>query len=144
MLHLNQRWHLTSKSVGFALVLIFAMRFFFVLADNAMNRHKMTTLTPSCEYRFGVTVGSLVFEMTIAVGRISCLHNECDAHVHVFADHAENYSPDDNRFDLRPFLQPLDFQRQFSAIDQAVATAAAGTAAGEADSVAPSAKRRKC
>ena len=34
---------------------------------NAINRHKMTTLTPSY--------------------------------------HAENYSPDDNRFDLRPFLQ---------------------------------------
>jgi len=53
---------------------------------NAMNRHKMTTLTPSY--------------------------------------HAENYSPDDNRFDLRPFLQPLDFTRQFAAIDAAVATAA--------------------
>ena len=34
---------------------------------NAINRHKMTTLTPSY--------------------------------------HAENYSPDDNRYDLRPFLQ---------------------------------------
>lgn len=34
---------------------------------HAINRHKMTTLTPSY--------------------------------------HAENYSPDDNRFDLRPFLQ---------------------------------------
>lgn len=58
---------------------------------NAMNRHKMTTLTPSY--------------------------------------HAENYSPDDNRFDLRPFLQPLDFQRQFEAIDKAVATAASADAA---------------
>jgi len=51
-----------------------------------MNRHKMTTLTPSY--------------------------------------HAENYSPDDNRFDLRPFLQPLGFERQFAAIDAAVAAAA--------------------
>ena len=59
---------------------------FWVLADNAMNRHKMTTLTPSY--------------------------------------HAENYSPDDNRFDLRPFLQPLGFERQFAAIDAAVAAAA--------------------
>ena len=61
--------------------------FFFY---NAMNRHKMTTLTPSY--------------------------------------HAENYSPDDNRFDLRPFLQPLDFERQFAAIDAAVEAAAAATA----------------
>ena len=59
---------------------------FWCLADNAMNRHKMTTLTPSY--------------------------------------HAENYSPDDNRFDLRPFLQPLGFERQFAAIDAAVAAAA--------------------
>merc|ERR1712224_595496 len=62
--------------------------FFFY---NAINRHKMTTLTPSY--------------------------------------HAENYSPDDNRFDLRPFLQPLDFQRQFAAIDDAVAAAATGDTA---------------
>ena len=26
--------------------------------------------------------------------------------------HAENYSPDDNRYDLRPFLQPLSFSVQ--------------------------------
>jgi len=52
---------------------------------NAINRHKMTTLTPSY--------------------------------------HAEMYSPDDNRFDLRPFLQPVSFDFQFSAIDQAVAEA---------------------
>jgi NAD+ synthase (glutamine-hydrolysing) len=58
-----------------------------LLLDNGMNRHKMTTLTPSY--------------------------------------HAENYSPDDNRFDLRPFLQPLGFERQFAAIDKAVQAAAA-------------------
>merc|ERR1712194_347784 len=40
---------------------------------NAINRHKMTTLTPSY--------------------------------------HAENYSPEDNRFDLRPFLYPASFSR---------------------------------
>mmetsp|Transcript_70689 Transcript_70689/g.229694 ORF Transcript_70689/g.229694 Transcript_70689/m.229694 type:complete len:742 (-) Transcript_70689:60-2285(-) len=53
---------------------------------NAVNRHKMTTLTPSY--------------------------------------HAENYSPDDNRFDLRPFLQCVTFDKQFEAIDNMVAKAA--------------------
>ena len=53
---------------------------------NAINRHKMTTLTPSY--------------------------------------HAENYSPDDNRFDLRPFLQNASFDVQFAAIDKTVAMAA--------------------
>ncbi|CAJ1350482.1 unnamed protein product [Effrenium voratum] len=53
--------------------------FFFY---NAINRHKMTTLTPSY--------------------------------------HAENYSPDDNRFDLRPFLFPATFDAQFEAIDAVV------------------------
>ena len=43
--------------------------------------------------------------------------------------HAENYSPDDNRFDLRPFLQNVRFDAQFAAIDKAVAAAAAGEAA---------------
>ena len=63
---------------------------------NAINRHKMTTLTPSY--------------------------------------HAENYSPDDNRFDLRPFLQPASFDAQFAAIDAAVQSAKGG---------APPAKRAK-
>jgi len=49
---------------------------------NCINRHKMTTLTPSY--------------------------------------HAENYSPDDNRFDLRPFLQKPTFDIQFAAIDELV------------------------
>uniref|UniRef100_A0A7S2GF13 Glutamine-dependent NAD(+) synthetase n=2 Tax=Octactis speculum TaxID=3111310 RepID=A0A7S2GF13_9STRA len=49
---------------------------------NSVNRHKMTTLTPSY--------------------------------------HAENYSPDDNRFDLRPFLQNPRFEKQFEKIDQLV------------------------
>eukprot|EP00127_Corallochytrium_limacisporum_P003787 Clim_evm1s153 gene=Clim_evmTU1s153 len=48
----------------------------------AINRHKMTTVTP--------------------------------------AYHAESYSPDDNRFDLRPFLYPASFRWQFSAIDEEV------------------------
>eukprot|EP01065_Artemidia_motanka_P046613 TRINITY_DN70_c0_g2_i1.p1 TRINITY_DN70_c0_g2~~TRINITY_DN70_c0_g2_i1.p1 ORF type:complete len:738 (+),score=274.91 TRINITY_DN70_c0_g2_i1:68-2281(+) len=50
---------------------------------HAINRHKMTTLTPSY--------------------------------------HAESYSPDDNRFDLRPFLYPVDFKWQFMRIDKLAA-----------------------
>lgn len=30
----------------------------------------------------------------------------------------ENYSPDDNRFDLRPFLYPSRFDHQFKRIDE--------------------------
>jgi NAD+ synthase (glutamine-hydrolysing) len=54
-------------------------RFFFYYA---LNRHKMTTLTPSY--------------------------------------HAESYSPDDNRFDLRQFLYNTKWTRQFSTIDALV------------------------
>ncbi|KAI0039877.1 glutamine-dependent NAD synthetase with GAT domain-containing protein [Auriscalpium vulgare] len=36
--------------------------------------------------------------------------------------HAESYSPDDNRFDLRPFLYPSRFPWQFRKIDQVAAT----------------------
>lgn len=49
----------------------------------SINRHKMTTVTPSY--------------------------------------HAENYSPDDNRFDLRPFLYNTRWDWQFSSIDDEVA-----------------------
>ncbi|XP_033217221.1 glutamine-dependent NAD(+) synthetase [Belonocnema kinseyi] len=48
----------------------------------AINRHKMTVLTPSC--------------------------------------HAETYSPDDNRFDHRPFLYNHSWKWQFNAIDYQV------------------------
>lgn len=48
----------------------------------AINRHKMTILTPSC--------------------------------------HAETYSPDDNRFDHRPFLYNHTWKWQFNAIDYQV------------------------
>ncbi len=34
------------------------------------------------------------------------------------AYHAEQYSPDDNRFDLRQFLYPVAWPRQFAAIDR--------------------------
>ncbi|KAF8817527.1 glutamine-dependent NAD(+) synthetase with GAT domain-containing protein [Phlegmacium glaucopus] len=37
------------------------------------------------------------------------------------AYHAESYSPDDNRFDLRPFLYPSRFPWQFKKIDQVAA-----------------------
>lgn len=56
------------------------VKFFFRMY--AINRHKMTTLTPSY--------------------------------------HAENYSPEDNRFDLRQFLYNVRWTRQFSAIDSDV------------------------
>ncbi|KAM9764761.1 glutamine-dependent NAD(+) synthetase isoform 1-T1 [Menidia menidia] len=48
----------------------------------SVNRHKMTTVTPSY--------------------------------------HAESYSPDDNRFDLRPFLYNMGWTWQFRCIDQQV------------------------
>eukprot|EP00606_Chrysophyceae_sp_TOSAG23-5_P001206 GSChrysophyteH2.ASY1.ANO1.842.1 assembled CDS len=48
----------------------------------SINRHKLTTLTPSY--------------------------------------HAENYSPDDNRFDLRPILYNTSWRRQFNNIDAVV------------------------
>ncbi len=34
--------------------------------------------------------------------------------------HLENYSPDDNRFDLRPFLYNTAWTRQFATIEQLV------------------------
>jgi NAD+ synthase (glutamine-hydrolysing) len=55
-------------------------RFFFYYS---INRHKMTTITPSY--------------------------------------HAENYSPDDNRFDLRPFLYNPNWTWQFARLDSLVA-----------------------
>jgi len=77
--------------------------FFFY---NALNRHKMTTLTPSY--------------------------------------HAEDYSPDDNRFDLRPFLQNVRFDAQFAAIDAAVAAAAGdGEADGNGGAAEPRSKRAR-
>lgn len=54
----------------------------------AINRHKMTVLTPSY--------------------------------------HAESYSPDDNRFDHRPFLYRVDWAYQFKAIDREVSIVFSG------------------
>ena len=34
------------------------------------------------------------------------------------AYHAENYSPDDNRFDLRQFLYNVRWPRQFRKVDE--------------------------
>ena len=57
----------------------------------------MTTLTPSCKYSLtGV-------ELLLTEG----------------PDHAEQYSPDDNRFDLRPFLYPSWFG--FKVIEEKIA-----------------------
>ena len=36
--------------------------------------------------------------------------------------HAETYSPDDNRYDLRPFLYNSTWQWQFELIDREVGT----------------------
>lgn len=72
---------------------------------HSINRHKMTTLTPSY--------------------------------------HAEDYSPDDNRFDLRPFLQNPRFEAQFAAIDAAVAAASAGASNGAAAGAAAGAAKGK-
>lgn len=70
----------------------------------ALNRHKMTVLTPSV--------------------------------------HAESYSPDDNRYDLRQFLYSISWRWQFSAIDkqvQALNSACADNLFGNT----PTAKSRK-
>jgi len=47
------------------------------------------------------------------------------------AYHAESYSPDDNRFDLRPFLYPSRFPWQFRKIDQLVSTLPDRSSSGE-------------
>lgn len=57
----------------------------------SVNRHKMTTVTPSY--------------------------------------HAESYSPDDNRFDLRPFLYNTGWVWQFRCINNQVAINASRTSA---------------
>lgn len=75
LLNAGGQWAKLSPSE----VAVKVKRFFH---SHALNRHKMTTLTPSY--------------------------------------HAESYSPDDNRFDLRPFLYPLKWEAQFTAIDDDV------------------------
>lgn len=74
-LKLAQVWSHLSPSVVADKVKLF-FRFY------SINRHKMTTLTPSY--------------------------------------HAEQYSPDDNRFDLRQFLYPVSWPRQFATMDRLV------------------------
>jgi len=44
--------------------------------------------------------------------------------------HMEAYSPDDNRFDLRPFMYPSDWTWQFRQIDQHVKQLENGAAKG--------------
>ena len=48
------------------------------------------------------------------------------------AYHAEGYSPDDNRFDLRQFLYNAQWPRQFAVIDHLVAATAEAEAPTEA------------
>ncbi|KAJ1922465.1 glutamine-dependent NAD(+) synthetase [Coemansia sp. S100] len=74
LLHVWSQAQLTPRQIGDKV-----KRFFFYYA---VNRHKMTTLTP--------------------------------------AYHAEAYSPDDNRFDLRQFLYNARWTWQFRQIDDAV------------------------
>lgn len=75
-INLLEMWtHLTPSTIASKVKLFF--RYY------SINRHKMTTLTPSY--------------------------------------HAENYSPDDNRFDLRQFLYNILWPRQFRDIDRIAA-----------------------
>ena len=69
----------TEKNLSIQKVADKVMYFF---KNYAINRHKLTTLTPSV--------------------------------------HAEGYSPDDNRFDLRPFLYRVDWYFQFKKIENMV------------------------
>jgi hypothetical protein len=75
-----QGWVSAPTSVAAIVAQKVAERFFFYYG---LNRHKMTTLTPSY--------------------------------------HAEDYSPDDNRFDLRQFVYNSAWPRQFEEIDALVA-----------------------
>lgn len=80
-------------------------RFFFYYS---INRHKMTVLTPSLHCGgFGICVR---------------LHRGLPSD-RFFT--SESYSPDDNRFDLRPFLYPSAWKWQFDRIDQAAVAAEA-------------------
>lgn len=74
---LAQAW---SEQVGSVEEIAEKVKFFFRMYS--INRHKVTTLTPSY--------------------------------------HAEDYSPEDNRFDLRPFLYNCHWVHQFKSIDEAV------------------------
>jgi NAD+ synthase (glutamine-hydrolysing) len=65
----------------------------------SINRHKTTTLTPSYH------AGLVEFEVALSCG---------------VDFRAESYSPDDNRFDLRPFLYNAAWTWQFRRIDQHV------------------------
>lgn len=88
--HLVSEWHqLTPKQVAEKV-----KRFFFYYS---INRHKMTTLTPSY--------------------------------------HAETYSPDDNRYDHRPFLYNAAWTWQFARIDALVSQHEAALAANNAPAI---------
>lgn len=72
----------SSYTIAYALVFQVAEKVKHFFRCYAMNRHKLTVLTP--------------------------------------AYHAESYSPDDNRFDLRPFLYQTSWEWQFAEIDKEV------------------------
>jgi len=72
-------------------------RFFYYYS---VNRHKLTTLTPSY--------------------------------------HAENYSPEDNRYDHRQFLYNTNWTRQFHDIDQLVLASSSSKTAKTSDGAAAS------
>lgn len=74
------RFSSTPLTVPFLLQVALKVKRFFRMYS--VNRHKMTTVTPSY--------------------------------------HAESYSPDDNRFDLRPFLYDPRWRWQFRCIDDQV------------------------
>lgn len=80
----------------------FQVQHFFT--QYAINRHKMTTLTP--------------------------------------AYHAEDYSPDDNRFDLRQFLYNARWPFQFAAIKRAQTQLESQLAAEEKELEPPSKRPR--
>jgi NAD+ synthase (glutamine-hydrolysing) len=99
-------------------------RFFFYYS---VNRHKMCTITPGT-YRL-----EYVFRATNATA--DNLFASCKNSTITKAYHAEGYSPDDNRFDLRQFLYNVKWDRQFSVIDQLVERRE--TAGGTTDVAAP-------
>lgn len=72
----------TSRSKCIAIFIQVAQKVKHFFRMYSVNRHKMTTVTPSY--------------------------------------HAESYSPDDNRFDLRPFLYNTRWPWQFRCIDNQV------------------------
>ena len=68
----------------------------------AINRHKTTVLTPA--YHAGMMIKTFIQVLR-----------------YMIIIRIESYSPDDNRFDHRPFLYNVGWNWQFRKIDEAVA-----------------------